>query len=106
MPGNDNVVWGLPNIQCPTCRFAMETGTPFQKRSKKQRKATENTAAEGSYTTASSGRREQWSEDSPSEFPDNTFIAVTCPNERCEQYNKFKILRVPRIETPSAKVEL
>jgi hypothetical protein len=31
---------------------------------------------------------------------------VTCNNYHCDQYNKFKVLQLPRIKTASAKVDL
>jgi len=31
---------------------------------------------------------------------------VTCENHRCEQYNKIKVLSIPRLAVASAKVDL
>jgi hypothetical protein len=45
-------------------------------------------------------------EDLPSEMAEKVFVVVTCDNPRCEQYNKIKVLQLPRLRTSSAKVDL
>ena len=50
--------------------------------------------------------RRSWQEDQPSQAADLTFVTISCENERCAQYNKFKILRLPKIHTPAVKVDL
>lgn len=106
MPSNDDVVWGLPHIQCPSCQFVLQTATDkaFHKLSKAQRKtkypdAYQTVGQVGNYSAPHK-------EDQASDFPENTFIVVTCTNECCEQYSKLKALRVPRIHAPSIKLDL
>lgn len=115
MPSNDDVVWGMPTIQCPSCKFTLdlsETSSPhIQKYSKAQREKmyckaeTEYDSAKSSYETVRMKSLFD-REDAPSMAPENVFTVVTCSNARCEQYNKLKVLRIPRISTPSIKVDL
>jgi hypothetical protein len=39
-------------------------------------------------------------------MPDNNFIVVSCENHFCEQYNKIKVLKIPRLDVKTAKFEL
>lgn len=109
MASNDEVVWGLPQIQCPTCQNALQLdrGNMLHKLSKEQRK---RKYGDGSNCTQSSTRdrlaREPNIEDVPAENAENTFVVVTCDNERCPQYNKVKVLRIPRLSAPSVKLDL
>jgi hypothetical protein len=110
MPSNDEVVFGIPQIQCPSCGqiLAMEFRRRFDKFSKAQRKEmyrATNTAASGS-NEASWMRREPDAEDAPSTQPEKNYIVTSCDNGMCDQYNKFKVLLIPRIKTASAKVDL
>lgn len=103
LPSNDEVVWGIPSIQCPSCGHLLDiSGPKLEKFSKAQRKAfgeETNQQSSGSY-------RQPAAEDLPSTRAENTYVTVTCGNHYCEQYNKFKVLKLPRIHTPSVKVEL
>ena len=99
MPSNDEVVIGLPDIQCPSCGRRLDLTKQIQKLSKAQIEAQRR----GSATQMSTNAR---AEEPPSNLPQNAFIVVSCDNEYCEQYNKLKVLKVPRIHTPSVKVDL
>ena len=109
MPSNDEVVWGLPQIQCPTCQnvLQVEGRNQIHKLSKEQRKrkygegmSYTNMQAEGRMT------RDPDIYDVVQDVPENVFVVMTCPNEICPQYSKLKVLRIPRIHTPSIKLDL
>ena len=111
MPSNDEVVFGIPNIQCPSCGNVQDLSkNRIDKFSKQQRKRMTQTG--GSYTSEntpySTTGRDPFpnGDDSPSEMAEKNFIVVSCGNIHCEQYNKFKVLKIPRIHTPSVKVDL
>jgi hypothetical protein len=110
MPNNDEVVFGIPSIQCPSCGATAEISSKnrIDKFSKEQRKRM--TRGGDTYSTASTPSRFQDpfpnGEDQPSEFPEKNFVVISCSNFHCEQYNKFKVLKIPRIHTPSVKVDL
>lgn len=102
---------GLPNIQCPSCQYVIDcSGRQIEKLSKTQRERRYNTNGEAWTPEAAVGiprkRTSFDGEDEASEFPENAFLVVSCGNERCQQYNKLKVLRIPRIHTPSIKVDL
>ena len=105
MPSNDDVVWGLSTIQCPSCGFTLNvSGEKLHKFSQQQRKQMYSTNQ--CNTSSSSYSRHPELEDISSAEPENTFVVITCGNCRCEQYNKIKVLRVPRLSAPSVKVDL
>lgn len=102
---NDDCVIGVPSIQCPSCGFALDLiGPKIGKLSKRQRKEFEK--IQDMYSTSSSVNGVD--DDAPrvgkSEHPERTFVVVSCGNHRCEQYNSFKVIEVPRIKTATAKV--
>jgi hypothetical protein len=103
---NDDVLLGVPNIQCPSCMSTLCT-TNYQridKFSKKQRKQRHQKG--GQYYGETVRSDTPMPEDIPSEAPENNFVVVSCSNEICEQYNRIKVLRLPRIECPTVKVDL
>jgi len=111
MPSNDEVVFGIPNIQCPSCGNVQDLSkNRIDKFSKQQRKKMHGGVNyEGRFSgDAASPQRDPFpnGEDSPSEAPEKNFIIFSCENHHCEQYNKFKVLKIPRIHTPSVKVDL
>ena len=105
MASNDESVWAVPSIQCPSCGYSMDlSGQKIGKLSKKQR---EDLRKQNLYgTTTSSRESNEDSEMRPSEAAEHTFVVVSCGNHRCEQYNRFKVLRIPKLETPVVKVSL
>lgn len=112
MPSNDEVVFGIPNIQCPSCQQVLDcSGKRIDKFTKDQRRkmndAPNTWNAESSKPYTSGGRDPfPTGEDATSEAAEKNYILVTCNNHRCDQYNKFKVLQLPRIKTASAKVDL
>jgi hypothetical protein len=103
MPSNDEVILDIPNARCPSCDFVLDmSARRIDKYTQAQRKRMNNQANQS--TTLS--YRTPAPEDVPSDFPEKNFIVVTCSNFHCEQYNKIKVLQIPRLHTPSAKVEL
>jgi len=108
MPSNDEVVFGIPSIQCPSCQSVMDISKGrIDKYSKKQRKQL-NSADGCSTTSQRSYSPDPWptGEDAPSTMAEKNFIVVSCGNMHCEQYNTIKILPIPRIAVASAKVNL
>ena len=111
MASNDDVVFGVPQIQCPSCQQLLDcSGKRLDKFTKEQRRRmtqSENTYG-GDSSTPRTQRNEPFpnGEDAPSEAAEKNYILVTCQNYRCDQYNKFKVLQIPRIKTASAKVDL
>lgn len=106
MPSNDESVLAIPTIQCPSCKYTLDlSGSKVGKYTKAQRKRIED---EGRNMTASTSnyRQDPTGEDNPSSFPEKEFMLVTCSNIRCEQYNKIKVLELPKLRTPSVKIEL
>ncbi len=101
---NDEVLLGIPNIQCPSCMssLCMTSYQRIDKFSKKQRKQRHQKG----YYAETVQSDTPMPEDSPSEAPENNFVVVSCGNETCEQYNRIKVLRLPRIECPTVKVDL
>lgn len=110
MASNDETVLEIPNIQCPSCKSALYVDGQkiMTKFSKEQRQ----NFSQGSNTCESSKpytvpRRTEFDhEDQPSEEPEHEYVMVSCSNFRCRQYNKFKLLKLPKIVTPTIKVEL
>lgn len=109
MPSNDESVFGIPHIQCPSCGSTVDTSKnridKFTKAQRKRMTQSENTYGETQQRNYSPDPFPN-GEDKPSEFPEKNFIVVSCSNFHCEQYNKFKVLKIPRIHTPSVKVDL
>ena len=108
MPSNDEVVFGIPQIQCPSCQHTMDLSKGrIDKFSKKQRKQL-NSADVCSTTSQRNYSPDPCpnGEDAPSPMPEKNFIVVSCGNMHCEQYNTIKILPIPRIAVASAKVNL
>lgn len=101
---NDETVWAIPSIQCPSCGFTLDlSGTKVEKLSKAQRrKMDQDSRAGGSYSAMDSSDPEM----NPSVRGEHTFVLVSCSNHRCEQYNRFKVLRIPKIVTAAVKVSL
>lgn len=111
MPSNDDCVMGIPSIQCPTCGYCLEVRSErrIDKYSKAQRRKMQQ--AENTMGVASGDKPYQFNqpaapEDLPSEAPERNFVLTSCGNTHCDQYNKFKVLELPRIKTSTAKVEL
>jgi hypothetical protein len=111
MPSNDEVVVGVPQIQCPSCMQVLAlNGQKVEKFSKFQRKKLEE--AMNQFSPSAGARDYQRGphpidmEDLPSERPEKVYVVVTCENRHCEQYNKIKILKLPRLHTPSVSVDL
>jgi hypothetical protein len=112
MPSNDEVVFGIPQIQCPSCQCVFDLSkNRIDKFTKAQRKRM--TTSENTYATADSSKpytphRDPFpnGEDFPSEAPEKNFIVISCGNIHCDQYNKFKVFKIPRVHTPSIKVDL
>lgn len=109
MPSNDEVVLGIPSIQCPSCQQMLDiSGKKFEKFTKAQRKEMHgnvNTYARGDYRQAAPDPFPT-GEDERSQAAEKTLVVVSCENHHCEQYNKIKVLELPRIKTPSIKVDL
>lgn len=107
MPSNDEVVLGIPSIQCPSCRYVLDlSGKPIEKFTKKQRKQADEESRNQCVSTADRFHREPDAEDFPSTAPQKVLIVLTCSNTRCDQYNKIKVMELPRIATATAKVDL
>ena len=109
MASNDVVILGIPNIQCPSCGCTFETSkNRFDKFTKAQRKRMTQPAVGGSYTDSRGYSQDPFpnGEDEPSDMPEKNYVVVSCSNFHCNQYNKFKVLELPRIVTPSVKVGL
>lgn len=109
MPSNDEVLFGIPDIYCPSCNSLLDTSkNRVDKYSKEQRKRMFQSVNYEASTTSLGRASDPFpnGEDSPSEQPEKNFIIFTCTNPHCEQYNKFKVMRIPRIHTPSVKVDL
>lgn len=110
MPSNDEVLLGIPYVYCPSCNSQIDVSRyRVDKYSKQQRKWRHgpNTDSWG-YQAMSTHRVDPFptGEDSPSEAPEKNYAIVTCSNDHCEQYNKFKVMRIERIHTPSVQVDL
>ena len=104
MANNDDVLFGIPQIQCPSCGFLLDCGkTRFDKYTKQQRR--QRDCVVGESNRGYSPDPFPTGEDSPSDAPEKNFIVVSCENIRCNQYNKFKVLTIPRIRVASAKVD-
>lgn len=105
MPSNDEVVWGLPQLQFPTCENHLHMNQKISKLSKQQRR---EKYGDGESTMKFSPRDYPTPhvEDCPSNHPEATFLVVSCDNERCPQYNKIKVVRIPRLSAPSVKLDL
>lgn len=107
MPSNDEVVWAVPQIQCPTCEHVLvQNGGKIHKFTKEQRKRKFGDGMNYSNESARGYSPAPHVEDQPSCQPEITYIVVTCENERCPQYNKIKVMTVQRIHTPSVKMDL
>jgi len=113
MPSNDEVVFGIPSVQCPSCMqlFLVSSDRRIDKFTKAQRQRmtqATNTCATVDSSKPYTSHRDPFpnGEDAPSEAPEKNFIVISCGNIRCDQYNKFKVFRIPRIHTPSVKVDL
>lgn len=106
MPSNDEVVLGIPSIQCPSCYCMLDlSGPKIGKFTKSQRRRAEE-ANRNQCATSDRFHRKPDAEDLPSSAPEKVLVVVTCGNPLCEQYNKIKVLQLPRITVPSAKVDL
>lgn len=106
MASNDDVVLGIPQIQCPSCQQLLDCSRPqIHKFTKRQRRDQnrENCTVDGRYATIS---RQPDAEDVPSTAAEKNYLVVTCDNPRCEQYNKIKVMPIPRLAVASAKVDL
>lgn len=104
---NNECVYGIPNIQCPSCNSTLSMGgTKINKLSARQRKA----YIDGSNMPADSYQQQTTrnfeEEDYPSKYAEHVYVIVTCDNPRCDQYGRFKSLELPRVNTPSIKVNL
>lgn len=108
MPSNDDCVMGVPSIQCPSCSALLEVNyhRRIDKFSKAQRRKMHDCSAYGTSATDGTYQVKSEPEDLPSEAPERNFVLTSCSNTRCDQYNKFKILELPRIKTSTVKVEL
>ena len=107
MPSNDEAVFGIPQIQCPSCQQLLDIrGKRIDKFTKQQRKRMDETT--NTYSTSGSHVRDPFptGEENPSESAEKNYVIVTCQNHHCDQYNKIKILKLPRLYTPSVKVDL
>ena len=84
MASNDDVVFGIPQIQCPSCQQLLDCSRPqihkFTKRQRRDRDR-ENCTVGGSYATIS---RQPDAEDVSSTAAEKNYLVVTCENHRCE----------------------
>lgn len=109
MPSNDDVVWGVPQVQCPSCEFILDlSGQKVHKYSKAQcrQHASDPNGDTSNYVYGTYGSTTIAPETPASTAPHNTFVVVSCSNERCEQYNKLKVLRIPRLAAPCIHLDL
>jgi len=111
MPSNDEVVFGIPHIKCPSCQQELDmSGKRVDKFTKEQRRRMKQ--SENKYVMDSFRPYTQTNdpfptgEDHPSEAAEKNYVLVSCSNFRCDQYNKFKVLQLPRLKTASVKVDL
>lgn len=110
MPSNDETLLGIPSVYCPSCGSLLDTtkhrADKYTKQQRKQRHGSNTNACD--YQAMGTFRSDPFptGEDSPSEAPEKNFVIVTCTNERCDQYNKFKVMKLSRIYTPSVRVDL
>ncbi len=109
MASNDEVILDMPNAHCPSCGCLFDlSNNRFDKYSKQQRRKMRE-ATNGYATTDSRVYAPDpfpTGEDAPSEDPEQNFVVLSCGNLHCSQYNKFKVLRLQRVATPSVKVDL
>ena len=83
---DDEELMAIPNYSCPSCRSLMNiSSNQFDKFSPSQA----NEARHGRDACA-----------------DVNLVVVSCSNYRCTQYNKFKVVRLPRVKCPTAEVDL
>ena len=101
MANNNDVVLGIPSMQCPSCRSVLELTKCVDKMSKTQIRSMRGEHAIGGAYQVSVPRP-----DDPSQCPEKNYIIVSCGNFQCEQYNKFKVVEIPRLKAPSAAVDL
>ena len=107
MPSNDEVVLGIPDVYCPTCGATFDTSrNRIDKFSKQQRKRMTSGDSCNATSLGYSPDPFPTGEDVPSEEPEKNFVVLSCNNLHCAQYNKFKVMKIPRIYAPSAKVDL
>lgn len=106
MASNDETLFAIPQISCPSCQCVMDLSrNQFQKLSKEQRKALHN---QNTYATTSRNydNSRPDSDMEPDDAPEHTFVVVSCSNHYCKQYNRFKVCKLPKIAAPSIKVSL
>lgn len=103
MASNDEVVWQLPGIQCPSCGcfFAVHRDRMIYKYTRRQREQRKKFDGLETGQTPS-----EYLENMASLFPEKAFIVVTCDLESCEQYNKIKVIEMQRLKAPSVRVNL
>lgn len=110
MPSNDDVILDMPSATCPSCGCLFDLSkNRFDKYTKQQRKQMNQATNYESASTPTRGYSPDpfpTGEDTPSEAPEKNFVVLSCGNMHCDQYNKFKVLRIPRLATPSVKVDL
>ena len=111
MPSNDDCVMGIPQIQCPTCACMLDVSSTrridkFSKAQRRKMQQAQNVTGSTRGDKPYQFNEPTAPEDMPSEAPERNFVLASCGNHHCDQYNKFKVLELPRIKVSTAKVEL
>ena len=86
MHTHDEELLSIPNYFCPGCQTSLDISKRrFEKMSRK-------------------AIREQRSDDTA--CYDVNLAVVTCNNYHCAQYNRFKVVRLPRVKCATVGVDL
>ena len=99
MPSNDEVVFAIPQIQCPSCQHVMDMSKgridKFTKAQRQRMNQETNTCETRESGKPYTSHRDPFpnGEDTPSEAPEKNFIIISCGNTHCDQYNKFKVFK-------------
>ena len=82
---HDEELLAIPNYFCPGCQSMLDVSKGFEKMS---RKAIREQRSNGSACY------------------DVSLVIVTCNNYHCAQYNRFKVVRLPRVKCATVGVDL
>lgn len=82
---DDEELLAIPSYSCPECRFIMDMSKQFDKMGRKEIRD-RRSGGDGHH--------------------DVNLVVVTCGNYTCSQYNRFKVVRLPRVKCATIEVEL
>jgi hypothetical protein len=106
VPDNKDVVHAIPSYFCPGCgyQFSITRDRWVSKRSKRLLKQDrEQVHVEASTRSSDTIRFDEYGLPEPN---DNDFVVVTCGNHTCSQYDKVKVIRIPRVVVPSTTLNI